>query len=81
MPAPSLIAFKQGVGISRKRGTYVLVGLPLGEFPVSLFDVVANCITIRGSLAGTRGDMVEALAFAAERQRSRPLSSCSLCRL
>jgi len=29
MPAPSLIAFKQGVGISRKRGTYVLVGLPL----------------------------------------------------
>jgi propanol-preferring alcohol dehydrogenase len=61
MPAPSLIAFKQGVGISRKRGTYVLVGLPLGEFPVPLFDVVANCITIRGSLAGTRGDMVEAL--------------------
>ena len=64
--APSLIAFKQGVGMTRKRGTCVLVGLPPGEFPVPLFDVVANCITIRGSFVGTRQDMVEALAFAAE---------------
>jgi propanol-preferring alcohol dehydrogenase len=63
--APSLIAFKQGIGMTRKRGTYVLVGLPPGEFPVPLFDVVANCITIRGSFVGTRQDMAEALAFAA----------------
>jgi len=28
--------------------------------------VVANCITIRGSFVGTRQDMAEALAFAAE---------------
>ncbi len=64
--APSLSAFKQGVAMTRKRGTCVLVGLPPGEFPVPLFDVVANCITIRGSFVGTRGDMAEALAFAAE---------------
>ena len=64
--APSLIAFKQGIGMTRKRGTCVLVGLPPGEFPVPLFDVVANCITIRGSFVGTRHDMAEALAFAAE---------------
>ena len=64
--APSLGAFKQGVAMARKRGTCVLVGLPPGEFPVPLFDVVANCITIRGSFVGTREDMVEALAFAAE---------------
>ena len=64
--APSLSAFKQGVGMTRKRGTCVLVGLPPGEFPVPLFDVVANCITIRGSFVGTRRDMAEALAFAAE---------------
>ena len=64
--APSLAAFKQGVGMTRKRGTCVLVGLPPGEFPVPLFDVVANCITIRGSFVGTREDMAEALAFAAE---------------
>ncbi len=62
--APSLGAFKQGVGMTRKRGTCVLVGLPPGEFPVPLFDVVANCITIRGSFVGTRQDMAEALAFA-----------------
>ena len=64
--APSLAAFKQGVGMTRKRGTCVLVGLPPGEFPVDLFNVVANCITIRGSFVGSRQDMVEALAFAAE---------------
>ncbi len=64
--APSLTAFKQGIGMTRKRGTCVLVGLPPGEFPVPLFDVVANCITIRGSFVGTRRDMAEALAFAAE---------------
>ena len=64
--APSLVAFKQGIGMVRSRGTCVLVGLPPGEFPVPLFDVVANCITIRGSFVGTRQDMVEALAFAAE---------------
>jgi propanol-preferring alcohol dehydrogenase len=64
--APSLGAFKQGIGMARKRGTCVLVGLPPGEFPVPLFDVVANCITIRGSFVGTRSDMAEALAFGAE---------------
>ncbi|MBI1684893.1 zinc-dependent alcohol dehydrogenase [Caulobacter hibisci] len=63
--APSLEAFHQGVAMTRKRGTCVLVGLPAGEFPVPLFDVVANCITIRGSFVGTRQDMAEALAFAA----------------
>jgi propanol-preferring alcohol dehydrogenase len=63
--APSLPAFKQGVAMTRKRGTCVLVGLPPGEFPVPLFDMVANCITIRGSFVGTRQDMAEALAFAA----------------
>jgi len=64
--APSLPAFQQGVSMTRKRGTCVLVGLPPGEFPTPLFDVVANCITIRGSFVGTRSDMAEALAFAAE---------------
>jgi propanol-preferring alcohol dehydrogenase len=64
--APSLGAFKQGVEMTRKRGTCVLVGLPPGDFPVPLFDVVANCITIRGSFVGNREDMAETLAFAAE---------------
>ena len=63
--APSLSAFRQGVAMTRKHGTCVLVGLPPGEVPVPLFDVVANCITVRGSFVGTRQDMAEALAFAA----------------
>ncbi len=64
--APSLVAFKQAVGMTRKWGTCVLVGLPPGEFPTPLFEVVANCITIRGSFVGNRIDMAEALAFGAE---------------
>ena len=63
--APSLSAFSQGIAMTRRRGTCVLVGLPPGDFPVPLFDVVAQCITIRGSFVGTRRDMAEALAFAA----------------
>lgn len=66
--APSLGAFKQGVAMTRRRGTCVLVGLPPGDFPLPLFDVVAECITIRGSFVGTRKDMGEALAFAAAGQ-------------
>ena len=64
--APSLPAFRQGVGMTRKFGTCVLVGIPPGEFPTPLFDVVANCITLRGSFVGSRRDMAEALAFAAD---------------
>jgi propanol-preferring alcohol dehydrogenase len=64
--APSLPAFKQGVEMTRKRGTCVLVGLPPGDFPAPLFDMVADCITVRGSFVGTRKDMAECLAFAAD---------------
>jgi propanol-preferring alcohol dehydrogenase len=49
-----------------RRGTCVLVGLPPGEFPVPLFDVVANCIAIRGSFVGTPLGMAEALDFTAD---------------
>jgi len=34
--------------------------------PTPPFDVVANCITIRGSFVGNRRDMAETLAFAAD---------------
>ena len=77
--APSLIAFKQGIGMTRKRGTCVLVGLPPGEFPIPLFEVVANCVTIRGSFVGTRKDMAEALAFAAKGKVKADIELQSLC--
>jgi propanol-preferring alcohol dehydrogenase len=64
--AVSLIAFKQAVSMLRRGGTCVLNGLPPGEFPVSIFDIILNGNTIRGSIVGTRLDLEEALAFAAE---------------
>ena len=49
----------------RHGGTCVLVGLPPGEFPISILDVVLNRYTIRGSIVGTCADLQEALVFAA----------------
>ncbi|HUK64751.1 MAG TPA: zinc-binding dehydrogenase, partial [Dongiaceae bacterium] len=58
-------AFSQAIGLARRGGTIVLVGLPPGEFGVPIFDVVLRGLTIRGSIVGTRQDMVEALDFYA----------------
>ncbi|UVK38515.1 alcohol dehydrogenase AdhP [Mesorhizobium sp. AR10] len=59
-------AFSQAVHMVRRKGTVVLVGLPAGEFPTPIFDVVLKRITLRGSIVGTRRDLDEAIAFAAE---------------
>jgi propanol-preferring alcohol dehydrogenase len=50
----------------RRKGTVALVGLPPGEFPTPIVDVVLKRITMRGSIVGTRNDLREAIAFAAE---------------
>lgn len=59
-------AFAQALHMVRRKGTVSLVGLPPGDFPTSIFDVVLKRITIRGSIVGTRKDLAEALEFAAE---------------
>ena len=64
--AVSVNAFKQAIGMLRRGGTCVLCGLPPGECPVSIFDLVLNRYTLRGSIVGTRKDLEEALAFAAD---------------
>lgn len=64
--AVSRAAFQQALGMLRKRGTMTLVGLPPGEFPLPIFDVVLNAKTVRGSIVGTRKDLEECLQFAAE---------------
>jgi propanol-preferring alcohol dehydrogenase len=66
--AVSTAAFTQAIGITRRRGTISLVGLPPGDFPTPIFDVVLNRLTIRGSIVGTRNDLAEALAFAGDRK-------------
>lgn len=56
-------AFSQALGIVRRGGTIVFNGLPPQDMPASIFDIVFNSITIRGSLVGTRQDMAEAIDF------------------
>jgi len=59
-------AFAQSLGILRPKGTVSFVGLPPGNFPTPIFDVVLKRLTLRGSIVGTRKDLQEAVAFAAE---------------
>ncbi|TRX73115.1 alcohol dehydrogenase AdhP [Pseudomonas mangiferae] len=59
-------AFEQSIGMTRRGGTIALNGLPPGEFPLSIFDMVLNGTTVRGSIVGTRQDLQEALDFAGE---------------
>ncbi len=64
--AVSPAAFAQALQMVRRKGTVSLVGLPPGDFPTPIFDVVLKRITIRGSIVGTRNDLAEAIEFAAE---------------
>lgn len=63
--AVSPIAFQQALGMVRRGGTVALNGLPPGDFPLNIFDVVLKGITVRGSIVGTRLDLLEALEYAA----------------
>jgi len=63
--ATSAGAFNSAVQMTRRRGTMVSVGLPPGAFPTPIFEMVLKRITLRGSIVGTRQDLVETLDFAA----------------
>jgi len=63
--ATNASAFESAIGMSRRRGTVVSVGLPPGAFPTPIFQLVLNRITLRGSIVGTRLDLQESLDFAA----------------
>jgi alcohol dehydrogenase, propanol-preferring len=62
--AVSLKAFEQAVGMVRRGGTVAFNGLPPGTFPLSIFDIVLNAITIRGSIVGTPSDLRNSLELA-----------------
>lgn len=64
--AVSTPAFGQALHMVRRKGTVSLVGLPPGEFPTPIFDVVRKRITVRGSIVGTRRDLDEAIGFAVD---------------
>lgn len=76
--AVSPIAFKQGLQTMRRKGTMVLNGLPPGAFDLSIFDTVLNGTTIRGSIVGTRKDMIEAIEFAVDGKVKANVTSAKL---
>jgi len=76
--AVSTVAFAQALKMVRRKGTVSLVGLPPGEFPTPIFDVVLKRLTVRGSIVGTRHDLDEALAFAAEGKVSAEITKAPL---
>lgn len=71
-------AFGQAIGMARKGGTIVFNGLPPGDFPAPIFDIVFKALTIRGSLVGTRQDLEEALDFYARGLIKPTVEACSL---
>ncbi|WP_424930036.1 alcohol dehydrogenase AdhP [Amaricoccus tamworthensis] len=59
-------AFEQAVGMVDRGGTISLNGLPPGDFPLNIFGMVLNGVTVRGSIVGTRLDLRESLEFAGD---------------
>jgi len=59
-------AFGQAIGMARRGGTIVFNGLPPGDFPAPIFEIVLKGLTLRGSIVGTRQDLEEALDFYAQ---------------
>jgi propanol-preferring alcohol dehydrogenase len=62
--AVSRSAFAQALGMARRGGTIALNGLPPGDFPLPIFGMVLEGLTVRGSIVGTRLDLQESLEFA-----------------
>lgn len=79
--AVSVPAFNQALQLVRRKGTISLNGLPPGEFQTPIFDVVLKRLTIRGSIVGTRKDLEEAIAFAAEGKVRPRIHETSLDRI
>ena len=71
-------AFEQAVGMVGRGGTLALNGLPPGDFPLNIFGMVLNGITVRGSIVGTRLDLQESLDFAADGKVKATISTAGL---
>jgi len=71
-------AFEQAIGMVARGGTVSLNGLPPGEFPLSIFGMVLNGITVRGSIVGTRLDLQESMDFAAAGKVKSTVSTARL---
>ncbi|AGO55214.1 alcohol dehydrogenase AdhA [Serratia plymuthica 4Rx13] len=67
-------AFEQATTVMRRGGTMVLNGLPPGSFDLSIFNMVLEGTTVRGSIVGTRKDLQEALDFAGRNKVTATIS-------
>ena len=71
-------AFEQAIGMVSRGGTVALNGLPPGDFPLDIFGMVLNGITVRGSIVGTRLDLQESLDFAGQGKVKATVQSAKL---
>lgn len=71
-------AFEQAIGMVSRGGTVALNGLPPGDFPLDIFGMVLNGITVRGSIVGTRLDLQESLDFAGQGKVKATVKSAKL---
>jgi propanol-preferring alcohol dehydrogenase len=71
-------AFGQSIHMARRGATIVFNGLPAGDFPASIFEIVLKGLTVRGSIVGTRQDMREALDFYSRGQIHPTISTRDL---
>jgi propanol-preferring alcohol dehydrogenase len=71
-------AFEQALGMVRRGGTVSLNGLPPGDFPLNIFGMVLNGVTVRGSIVGTRLDLQESLQFASDGKVAATVSTDTL---
>ena len=71
-------AFEQAIGMVARDGTVALNGLPPGDFPLDIFGMVLNGITVRGSIVGTRLDLQESLDFAGQGKVKATVHSAKL---
>jgi propanol-preferring alcohol dehydrogenase len=76
--AVSRKAFEQAIGMVARGGTVSLNGLPPGDFPLDIFGMVLNGVTVRGSIVGTRLDLQESLDFARDGKARATVSRARL---
>jgi propanol-preferring alcohol dehydrogenase len=59
-------AAQQALAMLRRGGVGVLVGIPAQALELSVFDIVVRELTLRGSIVGSRDNVLAALAYAVD---------------
>jgi len=65
MLAAAAATFTQAIHYVRPRGTVICIALPPGNFEVPVLQIILKAINVKGSIVGTRFDLMESLDIAA----------------